>query len=253
MQPRWSLRRKWPEYDVAVCAGDLSDSIALSVAHLATHPTLSRKPAILVAGNHEYWDQEVGEAEEAGRWAARGTNVHFLQGESIQIGDVTFAGATLWTDYALLGSPVWHAAKAASEMEDHNRIVLKRPDGRTAPFMPGDAAATHATHRASLEACLNAAKGKTVVVTHHLPSRQSVDPAQSDDLDPAYASDMEAILSSRKPSLWVHGHTHASKDYVIGETRVVCNPKGYGPSRTKGGRFPSAENPGFKPGMIVEI
>jgi len=27
--------------------------------------------------------------------------------------------------------------------------------------------------------------------------------------------------------LWVHGHTHDPYDYVIGETRVVCNPRGY--------------------------
>lgn len=27
--------------------------------------------------------------------------------------------------------------------------------------------------------------------------------------------------------LWVHGHMHNASDYVIGDTRVVCNPKGY--------------------------
>ena len=27
--------------------------------------------------------------------------------------------------------------------------------------------------------------------------------------------------------LWTHGHTHDVFDYVIGETRIVCNPRGY--------------------------
>jgi hypothetical protein len=27
--------------------------------------------------------------------------------------------------------------------------------------------------------------------------------------------------------LWTHGHTHELFDYMIGDTRVVCNPRGY--------------------------
>jgi hypothetical protein len=30
-------------------------------------------------------------------------------------------------------------------------------------------------------------------------------------------------------SLWTHGHTHESFDYVVNGTRVVCNPRGYAP------------------------
>jgi hypothetical protein len=27
--------------------------------------------------------------------------------------------------------------------------------------------------------------------------------------------------------LWTHGHMHDPFDYMIGSTRVVCNPRGY--------------------------
>jgi hypothetical protein len=27
--------------------------------------------------------------------------------------------------------------------------------------------------------------------------------------------------------LWTHGHTHEDFDYMIGDCRVVCNPRGY--------------------------
>jgi hypothetical protein len=27
--------------------------------------------------------------------------------------------------------------------------------------------------------------------------------------------------------LWTHGHTHDPFDYMVGKTRVVCNPRGY--------------------------
>ena len=36
------------------------------------------------------------------------------------------------------------------------------------------------------------------------------------------------ILDMKKPpKLIVHGHTHDACDYMIGETRVVCHPRGY--------------------------
>ena len=27
--------------------------------------------------------------------------------------------------------------------------------------------------------------------------------------------------------LWIHGHTHAPCNYTVGETQVICNPRGY--------------------------
>ena len=121
LAPKWdlSVKRRWPDYDVAVCAGDIAGSIALSVALLATHPVLGAKPLVYVPGNHEYWDEQMDYAEQAGRWAALGTNVHFLQGEGVTIDGVRFIGATLWTDYAITGDPIGEAKLAASEMNDH--------------------------------------------------------------------------------------------------------------------------------------
>ena len=30
-----------------------------------------------------------------------------------------------------------------------------------------------------------------------------------------------------KIKYWIHGHMHSNVDYMIGDTRVVCNPRGY--------------------------
>lgn len=60
------------------------------------------------------------------------------------------------------------------------------------------------------------------------PARAPWNAYKDDDGNPAYASDLEPILLSRKPDLWVHGHVHNSNDYRIGTTRVVSNPKGMG-------------------------
>jgi len=43
-----------------------------------------------------------------------------------------------------------------------------------------------------------------------------------------YASDLSNfILDHPQIKLWTHGHMHQCFDYMIGSTRVVCNPRGY--------------------------
>jgi len=89
--------------------------------------------------------------------------------------------------------------------------------------------------------------GKTVVVTHHAPSERSVAPKYAGQiLNHAYFSHMDDMIEAAKPAIWVHGHVHSSFSYKIGETRVVCNPRGY-PLRE------GPENPEFDPQMAVEV
>jgi hypothetical protein len=45
-------------------------------------------------------------------------------------------------------------------------------------------------------------------------------------------------------SLWIHGHTHESFDYVVSGTRVVCNPRGYAPMEL---------NAAFDPVFTVDV
>ena len=69
--------------------------------------------------------------------------------------------------------------------------------------------------------------GKTVVVTHHAPSRRSVpDCYARHPATPAYASACDALVA--QADLWIHGHVHQACEYTIGKCRVVCNPRGYG-------------------------
>ena len=74
-----------------------------------------------------------------------------------------------------------------------------------------------------------------VVLTHHAPSFKSIDPVHvsggiygTDDLNGAYASDLSSmILDSPNIKFWVHGHTHHTVDYPIGECRILSNQRGY--------------------------
>jgi hypothetical protein len=67
-----------------------------------------------------------------------------------------------------------------------------------------------------------------VVVTHHLPSYQSVpDCFRGDQLNRFYVCNQERLIVEKQPQLWLHGHTHTPCDYLVDETRIVCNPLGY--------------------------
>ena len=55
-----------------------------------------------------------------------------------------------------------------------------------------------------------------------------------------FVSDETPLILDKKPRLWVHGHTHLTCDYMLGETRVVCNPHGY-PKERKWTRYAVAE------------
>jgi Icc-related predicted phosphoesterase len=86
--------------------------------------------------------------------------------------------------------------------------------------------------------------GITIVMTHHAPSLRSLPPGhRRDPLTPAYASDLEHLIERFRPALWVHGHVHSSSDYVIGGTRVICNPRGYA----------DEPNASFDPQLVIEI
>lgn len=87
--------------------------------------------------------------------------------------------------------------------------------------------------------------GPTVVITHHAPSPRSITPAlRKDPLNPAFVSDLDAMIRTYQPPLWIHGHIHNSFDYRIGQTRIVCNPRGY---------FPEQLNPAFDPCFVAEV
>lgn len=64
--------------------------------------------------------------------------------------------------------------------------------------------------------------------THHAPSPRSLPHNYGQGiLSAAYASNLDLLVANPQVKLWIHGHIHAQHDYYIGNTRVVCNPRGY--------------------------
>jgi Icc-related predicted phosphoesterase len=255
LAPAWAMPADLPAFDVAVAAGDIAGSPATAIDWLAALPAFQGKPVVYVHGNHEHYRGVVEDRLEEGLATARRTGIHFLNASTVILDGVRFAGAALWTDFALYGDREWALHAAGTGMNDY-RLIRRRActPGQKGRFRlkPKDTAWYHAHQRSFIADMLATPfDGPTVVVTHHAPSARSLPPLPRDDqlLDPAYASDLEAMILARGPDLWIHGHIHQSVDYRVGRTRVVSNPKGYGPGLKS---LPS-ENRFFDPRRIVEV
>ncbi|MHA6688772.1 metallophosphoesterase, partial [Mesorhizobium sp. A556] len=230
-----------PNADVCIVAGDLCRAAANGAHWLAKHIAPSM-PCIYVAGNHEFYKGSIREGLEDGHAAAtQFPDVHFLENEFVVIDSVRFIGATLWTDYRIEGHRELAMFNARERMNDHKQIAKQRNPWQR--FVPETAYSMHRDSRRFIDTALRADPITTIVVTHHLPHARSVPPRfKGDLLNAAYASDLSDVIESGHPALWVHGHTHDSCDYKIGDTRIVCNPRGY-----------DDENVNFDPVLTVRV
>jgi len=241
-----------PHFDVAIVAGDVDRGIARSLRQLVDAPILANKPIVYVPGNHEFDNAVYQDVLAEGLLVAEAhPNLRVLHRASTIIAGVRFIGATLWTDYALYRTTKRSMVLAGQTMPDHKAIRYREPNGHISRFMPWHVRAEHLLDRAFIEATLREPHdGPTVVVTHHLPSARSIVPMfQGHPLNPAFASNMEPLIERYEPTLWVHGHAHHSNDYWLGATRIVANPKGYGPIPDQ----PRTENLEFDEALTVEI
>lgn len=230
-----------PEHDAVVIAGDICHGIDEGIRFIVGEQ-LDAKPVIFVPGNHEFYGFDRHAELAAGRAeAASLPNIHLLERDSVEIGGITFLGCTLWTDYCYAGVREQARAMhlASQRLNDHRLIT----NGQRV-WTPQDALQEHKDSRAWLTEQLTQVRNRAkVVVTHHGPSRSSVQPSYRDDLlTGAFTSNLDELVG--KANLWVHGHLHAPADYLINGCRVIANPRGYVGIR---------EDRAFNPGLVVEV
>ena len=188
--------------------------------------TITEVPVIYVLGNHEYYKGSYPKTLNAIRNLASETNVHVLENKAVTIGDVTFHGATLWTDFALLGDSRINGSICQEKMNDYKMI---RRDPSYSKLRSIDTYVMHQQSVKWLQSSLEASTtSKNIVVTHHAPSLKSIPNQLKDDiLSSAYASNLEPLILQYQPQFWIHGHIHTPVQYEIGNTKVICNPHGY--------------------------
>jgi len=173
-------------------------------------------------GNHEYYSSPKGAEVEDFIRSVLPANYILLENSDVTIEGKHFYGGALWfpedpfnpqyekmlNDFNLIGDiHDWVYGKNDEFRANGEKLI--RPD--------------------------------TVVLSHHLPSNLSTHRMYAESpINRFFVSDETPLILNNKPRLWVHGHTHLTCDYTLGETRVVCNPHGY-PAERKWTRYAVAE------------
>lgn len=217
------LEHTFKQADLLILAGDV-DIKTKGIKWLLKE--VKDIPVIYVLGNHEYYKGSYPKTLNKIKSLAEGSNVFVLENEAVEIENIVFHGATLWTDFSLLGNPRYYGYLCQSKMNDYKRI---RIDPSYSKLRSIDVYQIHQKSRSWLERSLEEHKHKTnIVVTHHAPSIQSISETKRDDfLASAYASNFEDTIMQYQPRYWIHGHIHTPCQYKIGETQVLSNPHGY--------------------------
>lgn len=220
------------------------------------------KDVIYICGNHEHYNGDFAKSYDILREQLGFIkNLHILDKETITIDDITFIGGTLWTDFNNQDEVTmfqirnlmndyrkiknsneqigyWseeyerdEKGKAILDNSGNLKIKSRTRHYRDAIFTPGDAFEDHSK---MLKLILNTVdadpKQKYIVVSHHAPSNQSVSPIYAHDhvMNGGYRSNLDFLIEDRTQiKVWFHGHMHHQFNYKIGETRVLCNPRGY--------------------------
>lgn len=235
---------------VCILAGDIVDGHNYDMCIEFLKPLAQRFHHIVyVFGNHEFYNKVLEDAKEEFEELLLKANlahkVTILEREVINFNKCAIIGATLWADFDR-GNPVtMHACLHG--LDDYRKIETVK-DGSPRKIVPTDLLVIHNETRQFLRQTIEnykAINSKVIVVVHHGVTSLSQNPIyRGDILVPAFISNMADDILDTQPNMIIHGHIHYHHDYMVGDTRVFCNPRGYhGYERVAN----------FKPCLAIEI
>jgi predicted phosphohydrolase len=216
------------EDTVLILAGDVCNyARSASFIPIMTRVRKQFRAVIIIAGNHEYYHGSFLDATDFKEFIAPHSNIHFLEGTAVEIDDVAFIGATLWTDFDKDSDD----AKLVSEQFMNDYPYIEGVDGAWLTSK-----AVYEAHQRDLTAIKSLMreyreKGgfKRVVVTHHGCTLKSIHPKYKTAglSNFSFTSNLLNLVNAEQPVVWIHGHTHESLRYKVGATDVIVNPAGY--------------------------
>lgn len=191
---------------------------------------------IMVAGNHEYYHREF---HEVNRYLKSLETVYknfkFLNNDSFVHDGVHFYGGTMYSDFYLYGQGEhWQTIADADKFIMDFRVSQIEDDGNRRIWSTDDHIKEHTKFRNGLQHWIRETEGhKRVVVSHFVPHLKAVHPRWGRSaLNGYFTCDMDKHMGWE--GLWLYGHTHDSGDFMVGDTRCVGNPRGYGDENRHG-------------------
>lgn len=213
-----------PVGDILILAGDIITDVARhKIEHLYAEWQQKFKYIISIPGNHEFYGSNVAESYPTLRQVLA-PNHFLLNNETLVLDGVRFIASILWTH-----GPEDQMKKLEKKSNDYRLIRYGEGEGSAVKLRAADVSAMHhqSVHFLTGELAKPFA-GKTVVITHHLPSYNLMGfGAYTGILKYYCASNLNRLIKAHPVDYWVFGHLHWTIDKEIFGTHFVSNPLGY--------------------------
>lgn len=170
-------------------------------------------------GNHEYYGTDA--ARKSGTLKEKiKHNVFLVNNAAITHGDVRLLFSTLWANISPANE--WTIEKNVSDFHTirYNGYRFSVP-------------AFNLLHKGCMNflrsEMQNESGGKTIVVTHHVPTFLNYPPQyKSSSINEAFAVELHDFIDDCKADAWIYGHHHVNTpEFTIGKTRMLTNQLGY--------------------------
>ena len=222
----------YTDSDVVIFAGDIACPIEKSMDFLIEYSNKRKLLVIAVLGNHDFYRSNY---EEALNYAAKRTKeskyLYLLENSSCIIDNVKFIGCTLWSDFSYetggnISLQEDNAYIAQANVADFYEIRFGKNNKRFSAMK------CMSLYNESInflkEELSKDFSGKTIVVTHFGIDKKCSNSKHFDSrLQPYFISNVSEILNNFKLDFCIHGHTHFSNSFSIGNTKVISNQVGY--------------------------
>ena len=202
--------------EICVLAGDIGNPYSINYDLFMKFISSHFIKTFVIPGNHEYYQKEKTMEETnlfMEEYFKQYQNISFLLNRSEQYRDYTFVGSTLWSyikDPTFQINDVYKIPKFDyMKYNKLNRVCIEFLEEAI---------------------CKNE---KCIVITHHLPSKQFIDPKYNTIKDKPYQqwfySDMDLFIHTyhNKIKCWFYGHTHTPSTHKLNDISFLCNPIGY--------------------------
>lgn len=200
---------------VLILAGDI-DQISSSVyKEFLTQASKLYDLVLVVLGNHEFYGSSIDKVHAFIESMVLPPNVHILNRQVIEYKNIRFLGCTLWA----------HSEPGLEQLINDFNSIENLDSSKYNSMNKQD------TDWLTSELSINTGM-KTVVITHHIPSRQLVNKIyKNHPANTYYVNDLDHLLE--RADMWVCGHTHIPLVKYVGKCLCVINPYGYGNETTK--------------------
>ena len=186
---------------------------------------------VMITGNHEFYQGNFDNTLKYLRdLESEFENFNFLHNSSVKIEDVNFYGGMMCTDFNLWKNQPLAEIHAQQGINDFNLISVYDNDytGKIRKWLVSDHKVQCEVFKYGLKGWLNRTEGeKRVVISHFIPTEKAINAQyKGSNLNPYFATNAEHWMGWK--GYWVFGHTHDSYRGRIGDTELICNPRGAG-------------------------